>query len=326
MTGCGRVALPQAAADLLRRTQALLLALFPAADQKAEEQVLFRSDPELALRHYGNAILRTAYTYLRNRSDAEDVVQDTLVQLLVADPGFESPAHEKAWLLRVAINLSKNKLRQAQRHGCQSIDESFPGLAPEEEDLSFVWEAVSGLPERYREVIHLFYQEDYSTAQIAQILNKKESTVRSLLHRGRELLPRLHQTENPVVEKPSYVVEYDTLEELTASLTFPLQIPSVVPEGYTRSNYVNQFGMAQVIWTCGEKQLKYYMLDGPMNDTGSSYPLHKTVDGIRLSGSEEGWLVAEWSDETCSYALVSLGTVLPEEDFLNAAHSLEAVK
>ena len=156
MTGCGRVALPQAAADLLWRTQALLLALFPAADQKAEEQVLFHSDPELALRHYGNAILRTAYTYLRNRSDAEDVVQDTLVQLLVADPGFESPAHEKAWLLRVAINLSKNKLRQAQRHGCQSIDESFPGLAPEEEDLSFVWEAVSGLPERYREVIHLF--------------------------------------------------------------------------------------------------------------------------------------------------------------------------
>ena len=125
------------------------------------------------------------------------------------------------------------------------------------------------------------------------------------------LLPRLHQTENPVVEKPSYVVEYDTLEELTASLTFPLQIPSVVPEGYT--------------WTSGEKQLKYYMLDGPMNDTGSSYSLHKTVDGVRLSGNEEGWLVAEWSDETYSYALVSLGTALPEEDFLNAAHSLETV-
>ena len=139
------------------------------------------------------------------------------------------------------------------------------------------------------------------------------------------LLPRLHQTENPVVEKPSYVVEYDTLEELTASLTFPLQIPSVVPEGYTCANYVNQFGMAQVIWTCGEKQLKYYMLDGPMNDTGSSYSLHKTVDGVHLSGNEEGWLVAEWSDETYSYALVSLGTALPEEDFLNAAHSLETV-
>ena len=72
MTGCGRVALPRTA-ELLRRAQALLLALFPAADQKAEEQVLFHSDPELVLQHYGNAILRTAYTYLRNRSDAEDV-------------------------------------------------------------------------------------------------------------------------------------------------------------------------------------------------------------------------------------------------------------
>ena len=55
-------------------------------------------------------------------------------------------------------------------------------------DLSFVWEAVKDLPVKYREVIHLFYYEGLSTAQIAAILEQKESTVRSHLMRGREKL------------------------------------------------------------------------------------------------------------------------------------------
>ena len=58
-------------------------------------------------------------------------------------------------------------------------------VAAEKEDLSFVWEAVKHLPEKYREVVHLFYYEDYSTAQIASVLAKKETTVRSLLQRAR---------------------------------------------------------------------------------------------------------------------------------------------
>mgnify|MGYP000740767730 CR=1 FL=1 len=141
MIGCGRVALPRTA-GLLRRAQALLLALFPAADQKAEEQVLFHSDPELVLQHYGNAILRTAYTYLRNRSDAEDVVQDTLVHLLVADPGFESPAHEKAWLLRVTINRCKSFFRSAWQRKTTGLEDDFPDT-PFTPDETAVVEAVN---------------------------------------------------------------------------------------------------------------------------------------------------------------------------------------
>ena len=64
-------------------------------------------------------------------------------------------------------------------------------VAQEREDLSYVWEAVKALPVPYREAIHLFYYEGYSTAQIAQILDQKESTVRSRLKRGREKLKPL---------------------------------------------------------------------------------------------------------------------------------------
>ncbi len=63
-----------------------------------------------ALNTYGNAILRCAYSYLHNMADAEEILQDTLLKLLTAAPAFESEAHKKAWLLRVAANLSKNRM------------------------------------------------------------------------------------------------------------------------------------------------------------------------------------------------------------------------
>ena len=89
----------------------------------------------------------------------------------------------------MAGNLSKNRLAYNR---IRSTDELRDTLAAEErEDLSFVWDAVRALPVRYREVIHLFYHEGYSTAQIAKILNRRESTVRSHLRRGRDKLREL---------------------------------------------------------------------------------------------------------------------------------------
>lgn len=141
------------------------------------------------LDQYGEHILRLAYSYLHNQSDAEDILQDTLIQYLRTAPVLESPAHEKAWLLRVAGNLSKNLLRAQGYRQADQLEETL--VAQEREDLSYVWEAVKALPIPYREAIHLFYYEGYSTAQIAQILDQKESTVRSRLKRGREKLKPL---------------------------------------------------------------------------------------------------------------------------------------
>ena len=154
--------------------------------QDAISREVINAQAERMLADYGNAVLRAAYAYLHNMTDAEEILQDTLVQFLKTAPALESKAHEKAWLLRVACNLSKNRLKY---NSVRQTDELMEELVAEErDDLSFVWEAVKALPDQYRAVLHLFYHENYTTAQIAGILNMKESTVRSNLARGRAKL------------------------------------------------------------------------------------------------------------------------------------------
>lgn len=153
---------------------------------KTADQAKVNENAARVLDSYGNSILRLAYSYLHNLCDAEDVLQDTLIKYLQNAPKFENPVHEKAWLLRVAANISKNKIEYNRIRETDELNELL--AAEENEDLSFVWAAVKELPEKYREVIHLFYYEGYPTAQIARILTRKENSVRSDLRRGRERL------------------------------------------------------------------------------------------------------------------------------------------
>lgn len=157
--------------------------------EQEKERERINQQAERILDEYGNSILRLAYSYLHNMSDAEEILQETLIKVLKAAPVFENQTHEKAWLMRVAGNLSKNRIEYNRIRSTDELQESL--VADEQEDLSFVWEAVKSLPVKYREVIHLFYQEDCPTQQIAQILKVKETTVRSRLHRGREMLKEI---------------------------------------------------------------------------------------------------------------------------------------
>lgn len=174
-----------------------MIAVLPSAQPfsreiSAEKPATF-SRAEKALDQYGNAILRLAYSYLHNMSDAEDILQDTLLKYMQSAPVFENAQHEKAWLLCVASNLCKNKLSYNK---IRETDELLETLTAEErEDLSFVWNAVKKLPEKYREAIHLYYEEGYSTREISLILNRRESTVRSDLKRGRERLKEILKEE-----------------------------------------------------------------------------------------------------------------------------------
>lgn len=162
------------------------------AAEKEQREAANRRAEEI-LGKYGNSILRYAYTYLHNMSDAEEVLQDTILKCIRTAPVFENERHEKAWLLRVAGNISKNRI---EYNALRKTDELNDELVSEErEDLSFVWEAVKSLPANYREAVHLFYHEGYSTKQIAEILGKNEATVRSDLHRGREKLKILLREE-----------------------------------------------------------------------------------------------------------------------------------
>ena len=135
---------------------------------------------------HGDSVLRMAYSYMHNMQDAEDILQETLIRYMKAAPEFDNESHARAWLLRVAANLSKNRIEYNRYRMADELNEEL--VAEEREDLSFVWEAVKSLPVTYRETIHLFYREGFKTAQIAEILGEKEATVRSHLKRGREKL------------------------------------------------------------------------------------------------------------------------------------------
>ena len=191
---------------LLRWLQALIWAFMPGVKDENRQNMVEKEEwearmrqaetngrAEMILTRFGDSILRYAYTYLHNMSDAEEVLQDTLVQFLKTAPEFESENHEKAWLLRVAANLSKNRIRYNKLRETDELNDEL--VAEEREDLSFVWEAVKSLPVKYREVIHLIYHEGYQPAQIAKVLGRNESTVRSDLRRGREKLKEVLKGE-----------------------------------------------------------------------------------------------------------------------------------
>lgn len=148
---------------------------------------------EKALDLFGNDILRLAYSYMKNREDAEDVVQETLIRLMQSQLVFEDEQKEKAWLLTVASNLCCDQLKNADRRHNVAMPEGYEAAAPDnpEPDIdNEVLQEVLRLPEKYRSVIHLYYFEEYSIREIAGIVGKKEVTVRSLLKRGRERLQK----------------------------------------------------------------------------------------------------------------------------------------
>ena len=144
---------------------------------------------EILVNKYGNMILRLSYTYLKNIADAEDVVQEVFLKIVEKMPEVDDEAYEKAWIIRVTINICKNKLKMFWNKNVDLVDEMKEIASfDEDNDNSDVFKAVMSLSEKYRMVIHLYYYEGYSTPEIANLIDKNEVTVRSLLHRAREKL------------------------------------------------------------------------------------------------------------------------------------------
>ncbi len=134
---------------------------------------------------YADMLVRVCFSYLKNLHEAEDTAQDTFLKLVEKQPVFETEEHEKAWLLRVAINLSKNRLKTSWLKKSESLYEKDIPFTPEE---SSVMNAVYQLPAKYRCVIHLYYIEGYNISEIGSLLRRNEATVASQLYRARNLL------------------------------------------------------------------------------------------------------------------------------------------
>lgn len=140
---------------------------------------------ETLVEKYRGNLYATAFHVCKNAQDAEDVVQDTFIQYLSQKKDFESEQHLRAWLFRVAINNAKNRNNTFFRRNSLPLEDYMETLTFPTEASSQLFETVMKLPEKYRIVIHLFYYEDYSVREIADILKVTQSNVKVRLSRGR---------------------------------------------------------------------------------------------------------------------------------------------
>jgi len=165
---------------------------------------------------YSDTVYRLAYAMMKNRSDADDIYQEVFLRYIRRKPVFHSPEHARAWMLRVTANCCRNHWkspwadgrmepleRQDGNGGVYSVlegqnvadmpDGNMSGLDPARQ-VQERWRReqlrrlIGELPEGYRLVVHLYYYEELSTEEIARLLRRRPSTIRTQLVRAREQL------------------------------------------------------------------------------------------------------------------------------------------
>lgn len=134
---------------------------------------------------YSNMIYRLALTRTKTKENSEDVYQEVFLRLSKKLPQFESEEHEKAWLIRVTINCSKNLLNSKFLKNKTELNDE---IVFETKERHKIYYAVQELPLKYRTIIYLYYYENYKINEISKILKMKENTVKSQLARARERL------------------------------------------------------------------------------------------------------------------------------------------
>ena len=172
---------------------------------------------EELVRGNGGRMLAVARRLLSNEEDARDAVQDAFLSAFRALPQFESGCRLSTWLHRIVVNAALMKLRSRRRHPEGSIEEllprfdaeghRIPGDLPERdlEDVKLeqdelgqvVRRCVAQLPERYRIVLVLRDIEERSTEDACGMLRLSRDALKTRLHRARQALQKLLETELP---------------------------------------------------------------------------------------------------------------------------------
>lgn len=135
---------------------------------------------------YAPALYRISMMYLCNTADAEEVMQDAFVRLICRKKSFTDEAHEKKWLLRVTINLCKDRLKSYWHKKVTMFDPAqLPDMTDEEKTFASL---IIHLPQPAKSVLYLYYYEGYHIQEISQILRISNSAVKMRLKRAREQL------------------------------------------------------------------------------------------------------------------------------------------
>ena len=141
---------------------------------------------EVIINTYGDLLYRTAIMILGNPQDTQDVLQEVMIKVLQKSPCFRDKEHEKAWLLRVTINMCKDMLRFRRRHSYLQIDElDIEETASEDKEIL---QEIAALPPRWKIIILLHYVEGYSLKEIADILVISENAVKKRMQRAKNAL------------------------------------------------------------------------------------------------------------------------------------------
>ena len=152
----------------------------------------YKNDVIISLNKYSNMVFRLAFARTKNSHDAYDILQEVFLRYIKSNKDFINEEHKKAWLIKTTINCSKTLLSSAWFRKTTSLDDN---ITQELKEKSEVYYAVLKLSKKYRTVIHLFYYEDMSITEIANLLNIKESTIKSQLHRARKKLKEILKKE-----------------------------------------------------------------------------------------------------------------------------------
>lgn len=134
---------------------------------------------------YADMVYRIAITRCGTVENAEDVFQDVFMKFSEKNPRFENSEHEKAWFIRVTINLTKNLKQSSWNKKVVTLDESIVFEKKEENDIFSI---VCELPQNYRTVIYLLYYEGYKVKEISDLMKTSEGTIKTWLFRAREIL------------------------------------------------------------------------------------------------------------------------------------------
>mgnify|MGYP000241587672 CR=1 FL=1 len=142
-----------------------------------------------AYEQYADLVYRVAFLLLKNKDEAEDVLQNVFIKRMRCGGEFACGEHEKAWLIVTAKNAARDVLKSYWRRKTIGMEAAsgmqFLSEQPEE---SGVFCAVMGLKPKYRLPLYLHYYEGYKTEEISKILKVKPSTVRSQLRIARQKL------------------------------------------------------------------------------------------------------------------------------------------
>lgn len=313
-----------AAADCWRICRQHLLQM-AVKQEKQDERAAVNQKAEKLLKDYGNSILRMAYAYLHNMSDAEDILQETLIQYLQTAPVLENPVHEKAWLLKVAANLSKNRIDYNRIRQTDELEETL--VAEKREDLRFVWEAVRALPKNNIVPMRLARRIlPFAACVVIVVAGLAVPQIRQKILQN----PQKPGEEKPAVEGVYAPQEVASAEKLTDAVGFPVRDIASLKEKATDRSYVTYGdGLAEITYRWDSQSICFRQSQGQEDNSGdyTHYAEEKLIVvgkySVTFKGQEKGsYMIATWSDGTYSFS-VSATQALKKAEFLGLIEEIE---